>query len=338
MTTKTGVLIVALTILALGVSAAHATAPGANGDIAYRTYFDVQQTWGAIFRMHADGSGSSQITHPRRGIVDDQPSWPPDGSLISFTRCKPNQPCHAFFVKPDGPGAHQLGKACAPNAHENVCPDDGDASFSPNSRTILFTQSTGVVRRDASGEPWIQHSALTVMSRDGQNRHVVFRGRPWSGDLRYGIFSPNGKQIVFEWDHSGFASPPREQAVFVVGVDGHGLHRLTPWSENDGDNPDWSPDGQWILFHSHVDDPTMQSQFFLIHPDGTGRQQITHFPVGTHVASATFAPDGKSIVYAKGPVGGNVDVYTIALDGTNEQRLTQSPLWESAPAWGPATP
>jgi Tol biopolymer transport system component len=269
-------------------------------------------------------------------VVDDQPSWAPDGSLISFTRCKPNLPCHVYVMKPDGSGARQLGKACPPNAHETTCPDDADASFSPGSRKVVFTQSTGVVHRDTHGDTWIQHSALTLMDRNGRNRHLVFRGAPWSGDLHFGVFAPDGKHLVFEWDHSGFASPPSEQAVFVVGIDGRGLHRLTPWSENDGDNPDWSPDGQWILFHSHVDDSGTQSQFFLIHPDGSGRQQVTHFPPGTHIASATFSPDGKSIVFAKGPEGGNVDVYTVGLDGSNEHRLTQSSRWESAPAWGPS--
>jgi Tol biopolymer transport system component len=332
---RTLVGLAALAVVLVGVTQATATAPGTNGRIAYRTYFDVRQSWGAVFVMQPDGSSKKQITHPPRGVVDDQPSWAPDGSLITYTRCKPDLPCHVYAVRPDGTGAHQLGKACAPNARENVCPDDADASFSPGSRKIIFTQSTGVVRHDARGDTWIQHSALTLMDRNGRSRRVVFQGKPWSGDLRYGVFSPDGKHLVFEWDHSGFASPANEKAVFVVDVNGTNLRRLTPWNENDGDNPDWSPDGRWILFHSHVDDAGQQSQFFLIHPDGTGRQQVTHFPTGTHVTSATFSPDGKSIVFAKGPEGGNIDVFTMGVDGTNTQQLTTSRLWESAPAWGP---
>lgn len=336
MRTTLALLAGALLAVAVGVTEATATAPGTNGQITYRTYFDLQHSRGAIFTMGADGSGKKQISRAPKNAVDDQPAWAPDGSLVAFTRCKPDLPCHVYAVRPDGSGARQLGKTCAASARETTCPDDVDASFSPNSRRIVFTQSTGVVRRDSHGDTWIQHSAVMSMDRSGGNRRLIFQGKPWSGDLHYATFSPDGKHVVFEWDHSGFASPPNEKAVFVVDIDGKHLRRVTQWPENSGDGPDWSPDGQWILFHSHEGDGGPQSQYFLIHPDGTGRQQITQFPNGTHVASASFAPDGKSIVFAKGPEGGNVDVYTMSLDGTNEQRLTQSLLWESAPSWGPA--
>jgi len=328
-------LLVALIVVAVATTEATATAPGKNGSIVYRTYFDLQHSRGAIFTMGDDGSAKKQISHPPRGTVDDQPAWAPDGSLVVFTRCAPDLPCHVFAVRPDGSGTRQLGKPCAAGAHENTCPDDEDASFSPGSRKIVFTQSTGIVRRDTRGDTWIQHSALMLMDRNGRNRHLVFRGKAWSGDLHYATFSPDGKRLVFEWDHSGFVSPPAEKAVFVVDLDGTHLRQLTPWNENSGDGPDWSPDGQWILYHTHEGDSGPQSQYFVIHPDGTGRHQLTHFPAGTHVASASFSPDGASIVYSKGPEGGNIDVYTMAADGTNEQRLTQSQLWESAPAWGP---
>ena len=332
MRTTVVLLATALLVVAVGATQATATAPGQNGEIAYRTYFDLQHSRGAVFTMGADGSGKRQVSKPPRGAVDDQPSWAPNGSLIAFTRCKPDLPCNVYVVRADGSGAQQLGKSCP------ACADDVDASFSPNSRTVVFTQSTGTVRRDSRGDTWIQHSALMVMDRDGGNRRLVFRGKPWSGDLHYATFSPDGKQLVFEWDHSGFASPPTEKAVFVVGVDGTHLRQLTPWHENSGDGPDWSPDGQWVLFHSHEGDGGPQSQYFLIHPDGTRRRQITSFPDGTHVASASFSPDGKSIVFSKGPEGGNIDVYSMSLDGTGEQRLTQSRLWESAPSWGPLKP
>jgi TolB protein len=122
--------------------------------------------------------------------------------------------------------------------------------------------------------------------------------------------------------------------VFVIDTNGENLRRITPWGENSGDNPDWSPDGKWILFHTHVDDPAQQSQYVLVHPDGTGRKQLSHFPNGTHVASASFSPDGRSVVFSNGPEGGNIDVFTMRLDGTHIRRLTRSPLWESAPDWG----
>ena len=37
---------------------------------------------------------------------------------------------------------------------------------------------------------------------------------------------------------------------------------------------------------------------------------------GTHVASSTFSPDGKSIATSKGREGGNIDAYVVRLGGT----------------------
>jgi TolB protein len=326
-----------LTLVAALASTAGATAPGRNGELAFRRYFDTQQSWGAVFTARADGTGARQVTHPAPGVVDDQPDWAPNGSLISFTRCDPNDNgrCHVWVVAPDGTGLAPVGPLCEGGSDVTTCADEANSSFSPDSRQIAFTQATGQVKPDPKVGDIIEHSALTIMNVDGSGRKVVYQGAPFSADLNYPVFSPDGKRLVFERQTSGFSKPAGKRAVYVVGVDGSGLRRLTPWAENDGDNPDWSPNGRWIVFHSHVDDPSAQSQFFLMHPDGSGRKQITRFAPGTHVASASFSPDGSSIVFSKGPEGGNIDVFTIRLDGSHERRITRSTLWDSAPDWGP---
>jgi hypothetical protein len=37
-----------------------------------------------------------------------------------------------------------------------------------------------------------------------------------------------------------------------------------------GDTPDWSPDGQRILFHDNLDLPDESSNLYTVRPDGTG--------------------------------------------------------------------
>jgi Tol biopolymer transport system component len=244
--------------------------------------------------------------------------------------------CHIWVVKPDGTGLAPVGALCAAGANEVTCPDDANPSFAPDGKQITFTQASGNVKDDPMVDNIIEHSAIAAMNLDGSNRHVIYQGPAYSGDLNYPMFSPSGKQILFERANSGFSKPAGKRAVFVINADGSGLKRLTPWAEDSGDNPDWSPDGRWILFHSHQDDPIGQAQYFLIHPDGTGRRQLTHFASGTQVRSASFSPDGKSIVISKGPVSGNPHVYTMQLDGSHLQRVTKSALWDSAPDWGPA--
>ena len=330
----------ALTLLLTLLSSANATAPGKNGAITFRRYFDDQQSWGAVFTVQADGTHARQVTHPPKGVVDDQPDWAPDGSLISFTRCASNRGlCHTWTVAPDGSALAPVGPLCAAGANEQSCPDDGHPDFAPNSKQLVFVQSTGQVKQVPITGDQIEHSAIAMMNVDGTGRHVIYTTNGFAADLDYPVFSPDGKQVVFERHNSGLSKPVDKHAVFVIGVDGSNLHRITPWAENDGDNPDWSPDGRWIIYHSRVDDPAGQAQYFLVHPDGTGRKQITHFAKGTHLTSASFAPDGSSIAFAKGPEGGNVDVFTMELDGSHLQRVTRSKLWDSAADWGPvATP
>lgn len=323
-----------LSIVGAVAATASATAPGANGSITFRRYLNTEQSWGAVFTIGADGSGEKQITTPENGAVDDQPTWAPDGSLIAFTRCAENAPCHVWVVAPDGGGLAPVGPLCAAGANEKTCPDDADASFSPDSRRVVFTQATGGVHADAYTEEWIEHSAIAVMNLDGSGRRVIYQGAPYSGDLIYPVFSPNGKQIVFERLASSFTLRSGQRAVFTIRADGSHLKRLTPWEESSGDNPDWSPDGKWIVFHTHVDEDGKQAQIFVIHPDGTGRRQVTHFSQGTLVGSSSFAPDGKSLVISKGVANGNLHVFTIGLDGRHLKKVTHSPMWDSAPSWG----
>jgi TolB protein len=326
-------------VAAAGVFAAagSARAPGKNGPIAFRRYFDDQQTWGAVFTMQPDGSQVRQVTHPAKGVLNDQPAWAPDGSLIAFTRFASNENLdHIWTVAPDGSGLAPVGPLCPPSAHEQTCADEAHASFSPDSKRLVLVESTGVVKQVPITGQQIEHSAIAVMNRDGSGNHVIYTTNGFAADLDYPTFSPDGTRIVFERHNSGLSKPADKHAVFVIGVDGSNPRRLTPWAENDGDNPDWSPDGKWIIYHSYLDDPSGQSQYFLVHPDGTGRKQITHFGRGTHLASASFSPDGSSIAFSKGPEGGNIDVFTMHVDGTHVRRLTKSKLWDSAPDWGPA--
>ena len=147
------------------------------------------------------------------------------------------------------------------------------------------------------------------------------------------MFSPDGKRLVFERIASGFTANGGKHAVFVIDADGTHLRRLTPWAESSGDNPDWSPDGKWIVFHTHVDEEGEATQIFLIHPDGTGRRQVTRFPENVQLGSTSFSPDGKQLVISEGKSDGNLHVYTMRLDGTKLHRVTRSAMWDSAPAW-----
>jgi TolB protein len=125
----------ALAIVSVAARPAAATFPGENGRIAFRRYFNAEQTWGAVFTIKPDGSGERQVTHPQPGFVDRNPDWSPDGRRIAFERQSDNYD-EVFVVNADGTGLHQLthnrpGKSCDTGGTCNSSP-----AWSPDGKQI----------------------------------------------------------------------------------------------------------------------------------------------------------------------------------------------------------
>ena len=112
--------------------------------------------------------------------------------------------------------------------------------------------------------------------------------------------------IVFERRENGGAAN-----IFIVNPDGTGLTNIGA-----GEMPSWSPDHSKIVFvssrHVHV-----------MNADGTGKRALTSFP--TTSQSPSFSPDGQKIVFVRIDARDRSDIFTVNVDGTNEQVLVKSP-------------
>jgi TolB protein len=149
-------------------------------------------------------------------------------------------------------------------------------------------------------------------------------------------WSPDGTRVAFRrWIRDGCTRPHRDCAqIMVAGADGAGAHAVTVAGHNSL-QPDWSPDGQRIVFARWQDDANPfanSADIYVVGADGSGLSLLTDGPGDD--ASPAWSPDGRSIAFTS-TKGGNHDVYVMAADGGSLRQLTHTGTPEYAPAWSP---
>jgi TolB protein len=143
---------------------------------------------------------------------------------------------------------------------------EDDANWSPDGEKIAFTRHPRSDNQNNS-----VHAEICVMDAEGNEEPVCIltgnleeeRGPAWSPDgTRFAYMCRKGAPA------SGGTIPTFE--ICVINADGTGELRLTQNNVFDG-TPQWSPDGQKILFSKG---PTLASELWLIDPEG---------PIGTEI-------------------------------------------------------
>ena len=87
--------------------------------------------------------------------------------------------------------------------------------------------------------------------------------------------------------------------------------------------PAWSPDGKLIAF---VQDEGSGFRLFVIHPDGSGRTQLTQ----TLAHNPSWSPDNTRIIFDDGR-----DILVVSSSGAELRHLTSTVVRETDPAWSP---
>lgn len=91
----------------------------------------------------------------------------------------------------------------------------------------------------------------------------------------------------------------------------------------EGDNPDWSPDGQHIVART--------TGIVVMDSMGGNREQLTSNPTDS---SPDWSPTGNKIAFMR-LTGMNWDIWVINSDGSGEKQLTTAGSVEGLPAWSP---
>lgn len=135
--------------------------------------------------------------------------------------------------------------------------------------------------------------------------------------------SPSGTEIVFSADYEV------ETNLWIVGVNGKGLRRLTSNTSTD-ENPAWSPDGARIAFSSRN---PIQSDIWLINKDGSNLTRLTSN--SSNNRKPTWSPDGSKIAFESDRMGSSNDIWIMNADGSAQRRVTSLPGQENHPSFSP---
>ena len=301
----------AVLLLAVPASAAK------NGPIVFQAY---PKGLAQLFTVNPDGSGQKQLTHvtgdPEKSPGAENPAWSPDASTIAFDTGDDEHGVNLFTMAAGGGPFTQIPLV-------NVFMFSGDPAYSPDGSMISFDEDSGPGQPDVHG--------IFIANADGTGTRQLTTAPPRpapNADAPYDTqseWSPDGKRIAFtRVKREGSA------AIWVIGVDGTGLRRLTPFRADAG-NPNWSPDGTKLVFNTHFDPgPGQSANIYVMRPDGSHKKALTHKRGGkAQFFAPTWSPNGKRIAFTCiVPVGKRDfrgDICTMTPKGKRMKRVTHMP-------------
>lgn len=278
--------------------------------LGYDSYPDWSPNGGRLaFISSRDGNddvftmtvNQDQLTNLTKSVTDEHnPTWSPDGEKIAFSRRMGDNSIRIYLI--DSNGENEVKLVDLPFANNLPV-------WSPLGDKIAF------VNRPAREKPMFR---ICTVDPDGQNLQILYDiqeeenapGIAWSDDGTEILFRLDGGRIAFL---DTVSHAVRNMQLPLIGID----------------NPDWSRNGQDIVFSAiahTVDTFEPRDGVFIIDRDGNPLRTILtdgHFI--THHGLA-WAPDGNKIL-----VGREDGIFTLDMDSEAMELFMESasdPNWQ----------
>ena len=285
----------------------------ANGKIAFTSDRDGNRE---IYVMNPDGS--NQIRTTNNTLLDDHPTWSPDGTKMAFVCQKPSGAFALCIMNPDGTNKVEVTPL---NNYRtwfaNFSTESWSMSWSPDGNRIAFQDNSDIL----------------VVNADGSNRRQVTDSSDYDGEPSW---SPDGSRILFS-----SARVRAYPSLYTVKPDGTDLQAFPGFVEGTWEiAPDWSPLGDKVLFVSDYSDNIPISVISTENADGTNRQlfegSARDFTEYRSRNKPSWSPDGSKIIFDMWEYGtGDMEIYVKNIDGSGFVQLTNTSGWNRHPSWQP---
>lgn len=238
--------------------------------------------------------------------------WTPDGSRILF-----GVGPQVFQVQADGSGFRYLVDA---STHMRQIAGSEYQEWalhalqiSPDGNSLAYSTFEHPDRPARRSLPDAYEYEIGILRIDGGGRQSLTRNFDYDD---YPAWSPDGSQVAFvQWDFDsgyGIRTVGTDNPAESVVVPGY----LLPRAATHRQTPVWSPDGRYLAFVGVEREVGLGQAIYRVGADGSDLRFLTKT-----ASRPSWSPDSKRIAFAKAD-GDNLELYTIAADGSDVQRIT----------------